>query len=163
MKKKSKGIIIAIVVIIIISFALLGGVLGSGNNGYAQKYEFDINSVTLIRAVKTLKATNTIFNPPSNIYDPDTLDKSTNHYNIEIYSKKASASFAFFIESNANKATLYLVSINKGVDYREWKTINHDLNQEENMNAKKTFEQDILNRLDLKYQSAGNSMFIFWK
>src|ERR1700761_6814071 len=106
MKKKSKGIIIVVVIVGILAFALFGGILGSGNNGYAQKYEFDVNSATLINAVKNLKARNPIFNPPSNIYDPDTLDKSTNHYNGEVYSKNAGASFGFFIENNTNKATL---------------------------------------------------------
>lgn len=163
MKNKSKGIIIAVIIIVIVAFALLGSILGSGNNGYTQNYEFNVNSTTLIKAIKDLKVTNPEFNPPSSIYDPDSLDRSNDHYNMEIYSKKAETSFGFFIDNNSNTATIHLVSMNKGLDYKEWKTINHDLDRHENINTKHIFEEDILNKLNLKYQNKGNSMFIFWK
>lgn len=166
MKKKYKTILISFGVVGLLAFALFGAILGSGNDGYAQKYEFEVSSAALIKAVENLKSGNPTFNPPAGIYEPDSLDTSNSHFNVEVYSKKENISFGFFIEkddSKLNKSFLYLVSINRGTDFRDWKFANRDLNRSDNLKVKKVFEEEILNKLKLTYKNKGNGMFIFWK
>jgi len=166
MKKKNKIIIISFGVVGLLVFAFFGAIVGSGNDGYAQKYGFEVNSTALIKAIENLKSGNPTFNPPAGIYEPDSLDHSNSDFNAEIYSKKENVSFGFFIEKDdnkSNKSFLYLVSVNRGVDFRDWKILNRDLNRSENLEAKKVFEEEIMNKLKLNYKNEANGMFIFWK
>jgi hypothetical protein len=166
MKKKYKIIIISFGVVGVLVLGIFGAFVGAGNGGYAQQYEFDVNSSIIIKAVENLKIGNPIFNLPESIYEPDSLDASNSQFNMGIYSKKENISFLFFIEknpNNVNKSSLYLVSINRGMDYRDWKTVNHDLDRAENLMVKRVFQEEILNKLKLNYKNKGNNMFIFWK
>ena len=166
MKKKNKIIITSFGVLGLLAFAVFGAFVGSGSFIYAQKYEFEVNSNTLIKAVQNLKRSNPTFIPPASMNEPDSLDSSNSHYNVNIYSKKENVSFGCFIETydeKSNKSSLYLLAINKGVDFRNWKIVNRDLNRSENLEAKKVFEEEILNKLKLNYKNEGNGMFIFWK
>lgn len=164
MKRKYKTTIIFLGITCLVGFALFGAIVGSGNDGYAQKYEFDVSSSTLIRVIKKFKSNNPGSNPPTAIYDPDTLDKTTSHFNTEVYSRRENMSFAFFIETNnnSNRSSIYLVSVNQGMDFREWEIINRDLDNTNSLKVKKIFEENILNRLGLNYKKKGNGMFIFW-
>jgi len=165
MKIKYKTILILLGLVGLLILALFGALAGSGNGGYAQKYKFEVSSAELIKAVENLKRGNSNCNP-SGVYGPDFLDTSNLHFNVEIYSKKENISFGFFIEeddSKLNKSFLYLVSINKGTDFRNWKIVNRDLNRRDNLSVKRVFEKEILNKLKLNYKNEGNGMLIFWK
>ena len=163
-EKKRKIIIISFGVVGVLALAIFGAFVGAGNGGYAQQYEFDVNSSIIIKAVENLKTGNSSFNLPEDIYEPDSLDATNSQFNMGIYSKKDNISFLFFIDkypNNPNKSSLYLVSINRGTDYRDWKMVNHELNRTETSKVKKVFEEEILNKLNLNYKSKGNSMLVF--
>lgn len=166
MKKKYKIIMTSFGVVGLLAFAVFGAFIGSGNDGYAQKYEFEVNGTALIKAVENLKRSSPTFIPPTGVNEPDSLDNSNSHFNADIYSKKENISFGFFIETDhkrSNKSFLYLVSINKGVDFRDWKMVNRDLNRSENLEVKNIFEKEILNNLKLAFKNEGNGMLVFWK
>lgn len=160
-----KNIYIVVGALTLLCLIILGVLLGAGNNGYAQEYEFNVSSTHLINVIENLKKSDTAFTPSSELNDPDSLDISNSHFNVEIRSKKLNTTFSLFIEgSSKNKASsIYLVAVNFTSDFRKWGLINKDFNSNENKMIKREFEKEVLSQLKLSYTDKGNGMFIFWK
>ncbi len=165
-KKRKQLLTIVIIILCFVIIAYFGGMLGSGSYGYAQQYKFSAGKNKLTKAVEELKNESKSLNLPDAINDPDGLDTLTSHYNASIYDYDKKIIFVFFIESdynNSNRSSIYLVSINKSLDVRNYKLVNRDMDRTENLEVKREFEEFFLNKLKIEYKDEGNNMFIFWK
>jgi len=142
-------------IIACVSFAFWGAMFGTGNYGYAQKYVFDVSGVNLIKAVKDLKRENLTFGQSDTIYESDSFDTANSHFNVEMHLIKHDIAFCFFIQMDdrkLNSSDLYLVSVNKGTDFNDWKLVNRDLKRNEYLKVKRVFEEEILDKLKIKYE-----------
>jgi hypothetical protein len=164
MKGKSRKLnIIVLSITIFIVLAFFGGMLGSGGNGYAEQYEFQIDTAQLIKVIKDFKNNNKSFNPPPNLRLTDFRDSLTSDYNINLYFQNKNSIIYCYINTEGTKAIINLVSINQGFVSPVYKIINKDLDRKENLEVKKEFEGLFLEKLKLPYKDKGNNMFVFWK
>jgi hypothetical protein len=158
-----------IVVVLIIAFLAIGiysGALSAGSYPYSENYKFPINEDSLISKIKKFKDNNPIFKVPKKVGLIDSLDENKIFYNFWIYYPQQNKIVFFIVESDYNdshNSTLRLISINNGLTLGHWGTINDDIERSENLEEKKQFQTQILDKLNLDYKDDGNAMFIFWK
>jgi hypothetical protein len=164
MKKRYKIIIICVCVICLIAFAIFGGLVGSGNYGYAQQYEFNTTDSVLINKVKLIKDQNPDFRIPSSISLKDYLANGKFHFYI-YYKNENQIVHCFIMNTlnNPNNTSIYLDAINYGLTLGNWKVVNSDYDRSDNLKVKLQFEERFLNKLKLPYQDEGNGNFVFWK
>lgn len=158
-----KKIKIGIVVLLVILTVFLGAMLGAGGDGYAEQYEFNVDTAQLINAVKTLKKANRNLSPPNELKLLDSYDTLTRRYNVNLYLPEKNSVLYFYINTDGTDSFVNLVSINQGFVSPVYKIINKDFGRKENLEIKSHFEEVFLKKLKMAYEDKGNNMFIFWK
>jgi hypothetical protein len=163
--RRRKSFLIAGIIIALIAFAFFGAMLGAGSYGYAEQYQFKIKQDSLIKVIKKLKENTRNFNHPDSLDDGDYMDTSNLHYNVSVYDYEKQVIFSFFVDAdndNPINTNIYLVSVNKTFD-SNYKMVNRDMDRAENLQVKRDFERNILDKLNIKYTDKGNNNFVFWK
>lgn len=163
-EKYKKGLIG--VLIFLLGIGIFGGILGAGNYGYSQKYEFDVSHDSLIKSVQTFKKLHPEYTVPEGVYVHDSLDSVNHFFYTYLYYPKDNKIVYFHVSKDANnffKSSINFTALNDGLDLGHWKEVNKDFDRNENLQVKRQFQTTILDKLNLKYTDRGNSMFVFWK
>lgn len=142
-----------------------------GSQRYTEFYEFHINEMELIKAIGKFKVENPKYSfqatellPTAKKVQVPYLERDTNlHvYYLHLYNYVEKQIVCFYIRhQDRSSCKLGFVSINRWLPFADWKRVNKDLAGEENREAKREFEEDILDKLDIKYEKEGNSAPIF--
>ena len=166
MKKRYKILLILGGILAFLIVVIYSGILSAGSYPYSENYIFQTDSGRLVNSIKEFKRNYPSYNVPRQVGLVDTSDENKIFHNNWIYDAQKNEIIFFIIESNfGNKksSTLRLISINYGLSLGNWKTVNDDIGRTENLDIKKQFKIQLLDKLGLPYSDDGNGMFVFWK
>ncbi len=160
-----KSILLLIIVgALLILFLLFQGVryLSPGSYAFAEIYEFNTTDTQLINRIEDYKANNPQFKVPINNLVDGKEDSNDYWYHIYFYYPKDNEIIYFWVrQSIVGKTKIGLVSFNKGLHSGSWTEVNDNDDKIENSEVKKIFQQQVLDKLGLKYLDKGNGMSLW--
>jgi hypothetical protein len=170
-KKRAPYKTFLIVILVFIGFLAFGtysGFFGVGSYPYSEDYEFRIRRDNLIKVLESFKKNHPAYEIPKQVGIEDGFDSDSNKifYNAYIYlrNKNQIAHFVLIQDiDDRSKSAIWLHAVNDGLQLGHWRIINNDIGRTENLEIKKQFTTEVLDKLGLAYKDAGNSMLVFWK
>ena len=171
-KIKCIVIILAAIILTISILWQLAKIMAPGSYVYSESYEFDADEPELIASIESIKKEAPQYIVPeiyiNGMKCKDRLsdgrsDSNDYWYHFYFYYPLENQIINFWSRpaSKKGKTEIGFVAVNDGLEIGHWKEINEDLKGKENTEAKRKFEQRILNKIGFKYRDRGNSMS-FW-
>lgn len=147
MKKREIILLITIAILIIIP---LGCNFAPGSYPYAEHYELNVDEDLAIKTVQNFKKNNPQFNVPeqAQLDDGRGGNDGGHWYHVYFYYPKENQIILTWTRRESKtKTTFAFVGVGEGLTLGNWKEINKDFSNSENILQKKRFEERILNQI----------------
>lgn len=174
---KKKTILIIGIISISVSIVVFGFIviadnfLPLGSQRFTEFYKFHSTEMNLINAVEKFEVKNPDYLLPDTVYLPsgqkihmNKIQRDTNLYAyfFYLYDSNKNQIIVFYIRQQSEAScTLGFIGVNQGLTLGNCKIVNDNINSEDNRELKKEFEENILDKLGIKYEKEGNSAPIF--
>lgn len=123
-----------------------------GSYPYAEIYDFQTDELQLVNAVKEFKRENPTFEVPkqTNLIDGKRNDIDDHWYHVYFYYQDTNQIISTWIRKKDDEVTsLALIAINDGLRLGNWKYLNKDFSDSDNIIQKKKFENSIIKKVNL--------------
>ncbi|MES2617816.1 MAG: hypothetical protein V4613_08055 [Bacteroidota bacterium] len=135
-------------ILIIVSILSAGCSFAPGSYPHVEEFKIHSTDANLVEAVKRFKMDNREYTVPDSI---QLVDERKGHwYHVYFYYPAEDQIVYAWIRSTDNdQSTFALVSISQGTKLGNWKNINKDFDDDENVAQITKFEERILNRIKI--------------